>query len=241
MSDSDKETIEHIRQQIVANILAGPMPPQEEMPLLSQEYQAVWRTKDEDRGGETWMALLDAPGKQGPRPTTPEEYAFDQRTQELQRQKRRAESEQLAALARIEELLAGDRQLEDEVARHNQRLTQQIEVFRAKAEEATNAAQAEAARRRLHECQKVWKAHLKRRAELERTREKVLSATRRNAIAYLDMVKRLEARKDYQELLQKREKAASGGLGLFGTLGMILFINDFQKMAHGIDKLAKKK
>ena len=241
MSDSFKETIEHIRQQIVANILAGPMPPQEEMPLLSQEYQAVWRTKDEDRGGETWMALLDAPGKQGPRPTTPEEYAFDQRTQELQRQKRRAESEQLAALARIEELLAGDRQLEDEVARHNQRLTQQIEVFRAKAEEATNVAQAEAAQRRLLQLQKVRRDSVKKLTELKRTRQKVLLATRRNALRYLGMVKRLEARQEYRKLLRKREQAASGGLGFFGTLGAILFINDFQKMAHGIDKLAKKK
>ena len=47
MSDSVKKTIEHIRQQIVANIRAGPMPPQEEMPLLSQEYQAVWRAEEE--------------------------------------------------------------------------------------------------------------------------------------------------------------------------------------------------
>jgi hypothetical protein len=78
-------------------------------------------------------------------------------------------------------------------------------------------------------------------AQLERTRQKVLSATRRNALQYLGLVKNLEARQEYRRLLRKQERLASGGLGLWGTLGAILAIHDFQKMAHGIDKLAKKK
>jgi hypothetical protein len=241
MSDSVKKTIEHIRQQIVANIRAGPMPPQEEMPLLSQEYQAVWRAEDEELGDAELLAILDEPGHHSTKPTTPEEHAFEQKTEHLLHQKRWAESEQLAVLARLEKLLAADERCVQDVLRNNQRLHQQIEACRAEAEQATTQAQATGARRRLIKLQKAHRVNLKKRAELERTRQKVLLATRRNAIQYLGLVKNLEARQEYGKLLRKREEAASGGLGLFGTLGMILAINDFQKMAHGIDKLAKKK
>jgi hypothetical protein len=55
------------------------------------------------------------------------------------------------------------------------------------------------------------------------------------------MVNRLEARKGHRKLLRKTERAARGGLGILGTLGMTLAIHDLQRMAHGIDKLAKKK
>jgi hypothetical protein len=241
MSDGVKRTIEHIRQQIVANIRAGLMPPQEEMPLLSREYQAVWRAEDEEPGDAALLAILDEPGHQAAKPTTPEEHAFDQKTVNLLRQKRWAESEQLASLARMEQLLADDERCEQDVLRNSQQLSRQIEAYRVEAEQATTSAQARATRRRLLQLQKARRASVRKLAQLERTRQKVLSATRRNALQYLGLVKSLEARQEYQKLLRKREQAASGGLGLFGTLGMILAINDFQKMAHGIDKLAKKK
>ena len=93
----------------------------------------------------------------------------------------------------------------------------------------------------IRQCQKRRQANLSKLARVRQTEQMILRSARRNAIEYLGMIKRLEARKGYRKLLRKRERAASGGLGLFGTLGMILAINDFQKMAHGIDKLAKKK
>ena len=241
MSDSVKKTIEHIRQQIVANIRAGPMPPQEEMPLLSQEYQAVWRAEDEEPGDAALLAIMDEPGHHTTKPTTPEEHAFDQKTVYLLRRKRWAESEQLASLARVEKLLADDERCEQDVLRNNQQLSRQIEACRVEAEQAATSAQARAARRRLLQLQKVRRASVKKLAELERTRQKVLLATRRNALEYLGLVKNLDARTEYRKLLRKREQAASGGLGFLGTLGAICAINDFQKMAHGIDKLAKKK
>jgi hypothetical protein len=241
MSDSVKKTIEHIRQQIVANIRAGPMPPQEEMPLLSQEYQAVWRAEDEEPGDAELLAILDEPGHQATKPTTPEEHAFEQKTEHLLHQKRWAESEQLAVLPRLEKLLAADERCVQDVLRNNQRLHQQIEACRAEAEQATSPAKARAARHRLLKLQKARRTNRKMLAEHDRTQRKALSAARRNAVEYLGMVKRLEARKEHRKLLRKREQAASGGLGLWGTLGAILAINDFQKMAHGIDKLANKK
>jgi hypothetical protein len=241
MSDNVKKTIEHIRQQIVANIHAGPMPPQEEMPLLSQEYQAVWRAEDEELGDAELLAILDEPGHHSTKPTTPEEHAFEQKTEHLLHQKRWAESEQLAVLARVEKLLAADERCVQDVLRNNQRLHQQIEACRAEAEQATTQAQARAARHRLLKLQKARRTNRKMLAEHDRTQRKTLSAARRNAVEYLGMVKRLEARKGYRKLLRKREQAASGGLGLWGTLGAILAINDFQRMAHGIDKLANKK
>jgi hypothetical protein len=241
VSESTKQIIEHIRRQIIRNILAGPMPPPEEMPLLSQEYRAVWKSEDEDQGDESWRALLDAPGGPAPKPRTPEEHVFDQKTRELQRRKRRMESEQLAALARIEKLLAGDRQLEDEVARHNQQLTQQIEMYQKECDKAATPDQAEAARRRLLECQRARRSNLRKLAELDRTREKVLAGMRRNAMDYLGMVKSLEARREYRRLSHERKRAARGGLGILSTLGMALFAHRFQQMADGINKLAKKK
>lgn len=241
MSEGTKQIIEHIRGQIIANVFVGPMPPPEEMPLLSLEYQNVWRSEDEEPGDATWRALLDEPGKPSTAAATPEEHAFDQKTAQLHRQKRWAESEQLATLARMEKLLAGDERCEQDVVGNNRQLSQQIEILGEKCAKAPTPIHAAAARRRLLECQKARRANLRKLAELKRTREKVLSATRRNAVEYLGMVKRLEARKEYRKLSHEKRRATRGGLGFLGTLGAILAINDFQKMAHGIDKLAKKK
>jgi len=241
MSDSFKETIEHIRQQIVANILAGPMPPPEEMPLLSQEYQAVWRAGNETPDDALLATVLDEPGRWFSKPRTPAEHAFDQETERLLCKKRWVESEQLASLATVKRLLTNNERWRQSLLDHNQKLNRQLEKCRVDPEQATNAAQAESAQRRLQQYQKVRQANLSKLARIRKTEETILRSVRRNAVEYLDMVKRLEARKDYRKLLRKRERAASGGLGFFGTLGAILFINDFQKMAHGIDKLAKKK
>ena len=241
MAKSPTQIVDQIRQQLVVNILAGSKPPPDEMSLLSQEYQDVWQAKDEVPTDTLLATVLDGPGHWFNKPRTPAEHAFDQETEQLLRKKRWIESEQLASLARIETRLSIDERWRQRLLEHNRKLNRKLEQCRVDFEQATTPAQATAARHRFLECQKARRANLKKLAELERMREKVLSATRQNAIEYLGMVKRLEARKGYRKLLRKRERAASGGLGFFGTLGAILFINDFQKMAHGIDKLAKKK
>ena len=208
MAKSPTQIIEEIRQQLFTNILAGPMPPPDEMPLLSQEYQDVWQTTDAQLA-----AVLDEPGQWFTRqPRTPAEYSFDQGTEQLLRKKRWIESERLASLAQIEKLLANDELYRQNVLQQNRQLSQQNR-----------------------------QANLARLAELDRKHEKILSAARRNAIQYLGMVKTIEARKGYRSLLRKKERASRGGLGILGTLGMICAIHDFQKMADGIDKLAKKK
>lgn len=241
MNKSPLQIIDQIRQQLVTNILAGLKPSPDEMILLSQEYQEVWQVDNEAPVDAILATVLDEPGQWFNKSRTPAEHAFDQETEQLLRKKRWIESEQLASLARMENFLAGDERWQQRVVEQNQTLNQQIEACQAEAEQATTPVQATAARHRLLKFQKAHRANLKKRAELERTREKVLSATRRNAIEHLGLVKRLEARKEYRRLLRKQERVASGGLGLFGTLGAILAVHDFQKMANGIDKLAKKK
>ena len=141
----------------------------------------------------------------------------------------------------MEKLLANDERWKQVVLNHNRKLSQQIEACRAECEQVMTPATTAAAKRCLLEYQKARQANLEELAERGRTRRKVFFAARRNAIEYLGMVKSLEARKDHRKLLRKRERTANGGLGFFGTLGAILAINDFQKMAHGIDKLAKRK
>jgi hypothetical protein len=241
MAKSPTQIIDQIRQQLITSILAGPKLPPDEMALLSQEYQEVWQVDNEAPVDAALLALLDGPGQWINKPRTQAEHTFDQETEQLLRKKRWVESEQLASLARIKKLLAGDERWQQRVIEQNRKLHQQIEACRAEAEQATSPAKARAARHRLLNLQQARRANLKKLAELDRTQRKVLSATRHNAIEYLGMVKRLEARKEHRKLLRKQERAASGGLGLWGTLGMIFAINDFQKMAHGIDKLAKKK
>jgi cell division septum initiation protein DivIVA len=239
MSENPKQIIEQIRQLLVTNIRAGPPP--DELALLSQEYQDVWRARGEGSDDATLATVLDEPGQWFPKPRTPAEHAFDLETERLLRKKRWVESEQLASLARMEKLLAGDERWRHNVLKQNRKLAQQIEACRAAVEHATTSAQAKTARRRILACQKTRRANLRQLAELDRAQTKVLSATRRNAIEYLGMVKRLEARKSDRRLLRKRERASRDGLGILGTLGAVCAINDFQKMAHGIDKLAKKK
>ena len=56
------------------------MPPPDEMALLSQEYQDLWRTSDAEL-----IALLDEPGRQSTKLITPAEYAFDQGTEQMLR------------------------------------------------------------------------------------------------------------------------------------------------------------
>lgn len=241
MNKRPMQIINQIRQQLITNVLMGPKPPPDELALLSQEYQEVWQVDSEAPVDAILVTMLDEPGQWFNKPRTPAEHAFDQGTEQLLRKKRWIESEQLASLARMEKLIADNERWRNSVLEHNRKLNQQIEACRAEAEQATTPVQATAARRRLLKLQKAHRANLKKRAELERTREKVLSATRRNAIEYLGLVKRLEARKEYRRLLRKQERVASGGLGLWGTLGAILAVHDFQKMANGIDKLAKKK
>jgi hypothetical protein len=236
MTENPKRIIQQIRQLLVTNILAGSIPPPDEMMLLSREYQAVWRTEDAEL-----LAVLEAPDQPSTKPETPAEYAFDQKTQELHRKKRWFESEQLGVLAKIEKLLDGDERCLQNVRKDNQNLSRQIEICRAACKQATTPAQAEAARRRLHDCQKAQRATSKELTNLDRTRQKVLSTVRHNTVEYLGMVKRLEARRGYRRFLREREQANSGGLGLFGTLGALCAIHRFQKMADGIEKLAKKK
>ena len=213
MAKSPTQIIEEIRQQIFTNILAGPMPPPDEMFLLSQEYQDVWQVDSEAPVDAQLAAVLDEPGRQWfTKPRTPAEHSFDQGTEQLLRKKRWIESEQLASLAQIEKLLINDELYRQNVLQQNRKLSQQNR-----------------------------QVDLARLAELDRKHEKILSAARRNAIQYLGMVKTIEARKGYRSLLRKKERASRGGLGILGTLGMICAIHDFQKMADGIDKLAKKK
>jgi hypothetical protein len=241
MGKSRREIIAQIRQQLATNILAGPKPPLDEMCLLSQEYRDVWQAGSEAPVDAILATVFDEPGQWFNKPRTPAEHAFDQETEQLLRKKRWVESEQLDSLARMEKILAGDERWQQRVIEQNRKLNQQIEACQAEAEQATTPTQETAARHRLLKLQKARQTNLKKLAEMDRTQRKVLTATRRNAIDYLGMVRRLEARKEYRKLLRKQERVASGGLGLWGTLGAILAINDFQKMAHGIDKLAKKK
>ena len=189
----------------------------------------------------TAVTMLDPIGRWFGKPRTPAKHAFDQETEQLLRRKRWIESEQLANLATVERLIANNERWRQRLLEHNRKLNRQLEKCRVDFEKATTPAQATAAQRRFRQCQKLRQTNLSKLARVKQTEEKVLHSARRNAIEHLGMVKRLEARKGYRKLLRKRERAASGGLGLWGTLGMILFINDFQKMAHGIDKLAKKK
>ncbi len=241
MSENHKQTVDEIRQLLVTNILAGPQPPPDEMALLSQEYREVWRAEGGDQGDATLATVLDKPARWFKRPRTPAEHAFDQETEQLLRKKRWIESEQLARLSRIDKLLAGDERWQQQVLQQNRELDQQIEACRTECEQAPTSARAENARRRLLDCQRVRRANLKKLTELERMQRKVLLAVRRDAIEYVGMVKRLEARKGCRKLLRKRERTAQGGLGFFGTLGAMCAIHDFQKMADGIDKLAKRK
>jgi hypothetical protein len=241
MAKSPTQIVDHIRQQLVTNILAGPKPPLDEMSLLSQEYQDVWGAKGEVPDDAILATVLDEPGQWFNKPRTPAEHAFDQDTERLLRKKRWVESEQLTNLAKVETLLADNERSRQSLLKHNRKLNRQSEKCRVDSEQATTPAQATAAQHRFRQCQKVRQANLSKLARVRQTEEKVLRSARRNAIEYLGMVKKLEARKGYRKLLRKRERAASGGLGFLGTLGAILAINDFQKMAHGIDKLAKKK
>ena len=241
MNKSPIQTIDQIRRQLATSILQGPKPPPDEMVLLSPAYQDVWRTNGEIPADATAVTMLDPIGRWFGKPRTPAEHAFDQETEQLLRRKRWIESEQLANLATVERLIANNERWRQRLLEHNRKLNRQLEKCRVDFEKATTPAQATAAQRRFRQCQKLRQTNLSKLARVRQTEQKVLHSARRNAIEYLGMVKRLEARKGYRKLLRKRERAASGGLGLWGTLGMILFINDFQKMAHGIDKLAKKK
>ena len=108
MSENHKQTVDEIRQLLVTSILAGPKPPPDEMALLSQDYQEVWRAEGGEQGDATLAAVLDKSARWFKRPRTPAEHAFDQETEQLLRKKRWIESEQLARLSRIEKLLAGD-------------------------------------------------------------------------------------------------------------------------------------
>jgi hypothetical protein len=241
MGKSRREIIAQIRQQLATNILAGPKPPLDEMCLLSQEYQDVWQAGSEVPIDTTAVTMMDPIGRWFAKPRTPAEHAFDQETEQLLRKKRWIESEQLTSLAKVEKLFADNERWRQSVLEHNRKLNRKLEQCRVDSEQATTSAQAAAVQRRIRQCQKARQANLAKLARVRQTEEKVLRTARRNAIDCLGMVKRLEARKGYRKLLRKRERPAGGGLGLWGTLGAILAIHDFQKMAHGIDKLAKKK
>ena len=237
----DKKAINHIREQLITSILRGPKPPPDEMVLLSQAYQDVWQVGSEVPVDATAVTMTDTIGRWFAKPRTPAEHAFDQQAEQLLCQKRWVESEQLASLAKVEKSLADNERWRNSVLDHNRKLNRKLEQCRVDSEQATTSAQVATVQRRFRQCQKVRQANLAKLARARQTEEKVLRTARRNAIEYLGMVKRLEARKGCRKLLRKRERAASGGLGFLGTLGAILAINDFQKMAHGIDKLAKKK
>ncbi|MHC4406230.1 MAG: hypothetical protein ACYTG0_41885, partial [Planctomycetota bacterium] len=121
MNDSPKTIIDHIRHQLVTNVLSWPMPPPDEMALLSQEYQDVWLARGEGSDNATLATVLDEPGQWFPKLRTPAEHAFDLETERLLRKKRWVESEQLASLARMEKLLAGDERWRRNVREHNRK------------------------------------------------------------------------------------------------------------------------
>ncbi|NQT16564.1 MAG: hypothetical protein HQ582_27640 [Planctomycetes bacterium] len=241
MNRSPMQIIDEIRQQLVTGILAGPKPPPEEMALLSQEYQDVWRAEDEEPSDALLATALDENSHWSAKPRTPAEHTFAQETERLLRRKRWIESEQLTSLTRIEQLLTDDERWRQNVLEQSRTLSQQIEACREECQLAPPPAQAAAARRCILECQNARRANVAALAKLDRAQEKALSAIRRSAIEYQGLLKTMEARKGCRRLVGERERAASGGLGILGTIGMVLAIHDFQKMAHGIDKLAKKK
>ena len=241
MSKSPMQIIDQIRRQLIASILKGPKPLSDEMVLLSQAYQDVWQAGNEVPVDAAAVTMTDTIGRWFAKPRTPAEHAFDQETEQLLRKKRWIESEQLATLATVERLLANNERWRQSLLEHNRKLNRKLEKCRVDSEQATTPAQAATAQRRFRQCQEVRQANLSKLARVRRTEEMVLRSARHNAIEYLGLVRKLEARKGYRKLLRKREQEASGGLGFLGTLGAICAINDFQKMAHGIDKLAKKK
>jgi len=216
------QTVKQIQEHLVECVLKGPRPPSDEIALLSQEYQEVWRGHGEAPVEAAPVTTWDRIRRWLPKFEAPAELWFVGETERLHRRKRWIESEQLANLHRIESVLADNENLRRRLVAHDRELAQRIEQGCTESE--------------VQRLVRLQRRNQRKLAELDRIERKLLTTVRRNALDYLDFIKRLAVR---QECGPPCEAASQ--LDPFAVLGAVLTLSRINDMARNVKKLAQRK